>query len=122
MSKELIVVAVLLTIVLTVYVVDYAKKHGAKATLKAAQTYAANIIMAVGIKLVTDAERQYGAGTGQLKMASAVAELIKLLPEWVAEAVSKVWLQERLEGALKDAKEKWQNNPNLLRESQNKPE
>ena len=90
------------------------RKNGTKATLAAAEEFAANIIMAVGLKLVTDAERQYGAGTGQLKMASAVAELIKLLPDWVVERVPKSWLMERLESVLVAAKAKWTVNPLLL--------
>lgn len=90
------------------------KRNGVKPTLAAAEEFAANIIMAVGLKLVTDAERQYGAGTGQLKMASAVAELIKLLPDWVVERVPKSFLQKKLEETLKVAKEKWLKTPNLL--------
>ena len=85
-----------------------------KPTLTAAEEFAANTIMAVGLKLVTDAERQYGAGTGQLKMASAVAELIKLLPDWVVERVPKSWLMERLESVLTAAKVKWNANPKML--------
>ncbi len=103
------------TAILVVQIVKYAKENGTKATLEAACKYAANIITAVGLKLVTDAERTYGDGTGQLKMASAVAELLKILPDWVVKVVPKEWIQSKLEEVLSAAKEKWKSNPNLLK-------
>ena len=114
-DAALLIIFGVITVSIVLFDVIYSiRKNGVKPTLAAAEEFAANIIMAVGLKLVTDAERQYGAGTGQLKMASAVAELIKLLPDWVVERVPKSWLMERLESVLTAAKVKWNANPLLL--------
>ena len=114
-DAALLIIFGVITVSIVLFDIIYSiKRNGVKPTLAAAEEFAANIIMAVGLKLVTDAERQYGAGTGQLKMASAVAELIKLLPDWVVERVPKSWLMERLESVLTAAKVKWNANPNLL--------
>ena len=51
-------------------------------------------------KLVTEAEKELGTKTGELKLATVYAEAIKVFP-WIASVVSfdtfKVWVDEALE-------------------------
>lgn len=85
-----------------------------KTTLEAAEEVALSVISHVALALVTDAERTYGAGTGELKMSSCMERLIELLPETVVEIVPKSFLQENLEKVLEIAKVKWEKNPRLV--------
>lgn len=85
-----------------------------KITPEAAQEIALSVISRVALALVTDAERAYGSGTGELKMSSCMERLLELLPASVVETVPKAFLQEHLEKALEIAKSKWLRNPRLL--------
>ena len=90
------------------------KKKNGKLTLEAAEEIALSVISRVALALVTDAERTYGAGTGELKMSACIAKLIEMLPESVVEVVPEEFLKKNLEKALVTAKEKWGKNPRLV--------
>ena len=85
-----------------------------KTSLETAQQIALSVISRVSLALLTDAERTYGGGTGELKMSACMEKLIELLPASVVELVPKAFLQENLEKALEIAKTKWTKNPRLL--------
>ena len=90
------------------------KKGNEKMTLEDAQEIALSVISRVALALVTDAERAYGSGTGELKMSSCMERLLELLPASVVETVPKSFLQENLEKALDIAKTKWASNKRML--------
>ena len=104
--------AVAITALITLEILAQRKKDGL--TPESAKEIALSVISRVALASVTDAERQYGAGTGELKMSACLAKLIELLPEAVVELVPKDELQKALEKALVLAKEKWLKNPRLL--------
>lgn len=60
--------------------------------------------------LVTEAERQYGSGTGQLKKAAVIAEIYTRLPAIIKIFITEQRLSELIEEALKYAKKTWADN------------
>ena len=113
---DIVMLSILAASVVAIIALDVylQKRKDGRLTLESAQEIALSVISRVALALVTDAERQYGAGTGELKMSACIAKLIELLPEAVVEIVPKAFLQEKLEEALEKAKTKWALNPNLL--------
>ena len=96
------------------YVGNHLVKTMDASSAKTAQKIALSIIQHVGFALVTDAERQYGAGTGELKMSACITKLIELLPEKIVRVLPEDFLKKQLEAILTTAKEKWNKNPRLL--------
>ena len=82
--------------------------------IEAAKKKAIEVIKAVGLGLLTAAEREYGDKTGQLKMSSVISKLLAVLPDEVGNVISTEWLQTELEKALDKAKELWNTNKNML--------
>ncbi|HBL41417.1 MAG TPA: hypothetical protein DDY98_07605 [Ruminococcaceae bacterium] len=121
MKIEFVSIGIMAVLCVIVVIFDAVKLFGNSETndllkkVESAQEVAESIIARVALFLLTDAERTYGAGTGELKMSACLTELLKLLPEWVSEIVPKAWLAEKLETALEIAKAKWNSNPNLLK-------
>lgn len=109
----LIILAVAVIAIVAFDVLAQKKKSG-EMTLETATDIAMSVISRVAFSLITDAERQYGSGTGELKMSACVAKLIDLLPEAVVELVPEKTISEQLEKALEIAKNKWEKNPRLL--------
>jgi hypothetical protein len=66
--------------------------------------------------VVTSIERQYGSGTGELKLAAAIEKTIALLPAALRPLVPAETIANWLENALADAKIKWEKNAKLLGE------
>lgn len=60
--------------------------------------------------LVTEAEKQYGSGTGALKLAQVMAEIYPKLPAIIKAFVSAERLTKWIEDVLKEAKQKWSAN------------
>lgn len=96
------------------YVGNHLAKTMDASSAKTAKKIALSIIQHVGFALVTDAERQYGAGTGELKMSACITKLIELLPEKIVRVLPEDFLKQQLEAILTTAKEKWNKNPRLL--------
>ena len=71
-------------------------------------------------KIVTELEREYGSGTGNLKLAAAVETLYPKLPAIVRLFTTSDGIVRMIENGLTAAKEKWGNNKAI--ESYIKPE
>ena len=68
-----------------------------------------NIVFKMLFSLVTEAEKQYGGGTGELKLSSVVAQIYEKLPSlsrFIPVKTLEKWVNEGLE----DAKKKWEAN------------
>lgn len=69
-----------------------------------------SVVMNMLYALVTEAERQYGGGTGSLKLASVIDQIYPKLPAvikmFITDDVLKRWVEE----ALAAAKEEWKKN------------
>ena len=64
--------------------------------------------------LVTWAEREYGGGTGNLKLAAVIEKVYPHIPAIIRLFLSTVALEKMIEKALKEAKKRWEQNPVLL--------
>lgn len=60
--------------------------------------------------LVTEAERQYGSGTGELKKAAVISWVHDKLPAILKIIITETRLSELIEKALAFAKAKWAEN------------
>lgn len=70
------------------------------------------IIFKMLYSLVTEAEKQYGSGTGELKLSSVVSQVYSKLPS-VASIIPVKTVEKWVEEALAKAKEKWAKNSNV---------
>lgn len=112
---DIILLSILAIAVVAIFAIDlWRQRKKGGLTLETAEEIAASVISRVALALVTDAERTYGEGTGELKMSACIAKLIEMLPASVVEIVPKSFLQESLEKALAIAKLKWAKNARLL--------
>ena len=64
--------------------------------------------------LVTEAEREYGGGTGVLKLASVITAIYPKLPKLFKTLVTEKKLIQIIEDVLAEAKKKWDSNKKLL--------
>lgn len=64
-------------------------------------------------KLVTQAEREYGAGTGELKYAAVSDWIYERLPAILKILFTAKDIDEMIETALQAAKKKWEQNDSL---------
>ena len=64
-------------------------------------------------KLVTQAEREYGAGTGELKYAAVSDWIYERLPAILKILFTSKDIDTMIETALEVAKKKWEQNENL---------
>jgi hypothetical protein len=64
--------------------------------------------------LVTWAEREYGNGTGLLKLAEVMQRLYPHIPFLIRVFLSTAQLEKLVNDALVSAKEKWDKNPKLI--------
>jgi hypothetical protein len=64
--------------------------------------------------LVTWAEREFGSGTGSLKLAAVTEKLYPHIPAVIRLFISAAQLEHMIEQALADAKLKWSGNPKLV--------
>ena len=64
--------------------------------------------------LVTWAEREYGSGTGSLKLAVVLEKIYPHIPWIVRIFVSSAKLEKLIDAALSAAKAKWAANPRLI--------
>lgn len=70
------------------------------------------VIFKMLYSLVTEAEKQYGSGTGELKLSSVIAQIYEKAPA-AAKVIPVSTLQKWVEDALTAAKEKWAKNANV---------
>jgi hypothetical protein len=64
--------------------------------------------------LVTWAEREYGNGTGALKLAEVIQRFYPQIPMLIRVFLSKEKIEAIVNKALSDAKELWGKNPKLI--------
>ena len=64
--------------------------------------------------LVTEAEREYGGGTGALKRAKVIEWLYPQLPASVQAIITREKLDQMIDQALVAARRKWNRNPVLI--------
>jgi len=62
------------------------------------------------LSLVTQAEMEYGPGTGKLKRAAVIDELYSRIPDEFKAYVTEANLEEVLNKALEEAKYIWETN------------
>ena len=74
-----------------------------------------SVIDKIIYRAVTELEREYGAGTGNLKLAAAIERIYPKLPAVVRVLVSADTLRRWIEEGLTEAKKKWEENPALRR-------
>lgn len=71
-----------------------------------------DIIFKMLFALITEAERQYGSGTGELKLSSVVSQVYEKLPA-ALNIIPVATVEKWVEQALVSAKEKWAKNNNV---------
>ncbi|SHK14440.1 hypothetical protein [Tepidibacter formicigenes] len=64
-------------------------------------------------KLVTQAEREFGAGTGELKYAAVSDWIYERLPAILKFLFTSKDIDRMIESTLEMAKQKWESNENL---------
>ena len=69
-----------------------------------------SVIMNMLFSMVTEAEKAYGGGTGELKLAQVMAWIYPKLPGFMKAFVSEATLTKWIETALEAAKAKWEEN------------
>lgn len=71
------------------------------------------VLNKVLFSLVTQAERQFGGGTGKLKLAAVSDWIYQRIPAVLKLLFSEKDLERMIETALEEAKKAWGNNDNL---------
>jgi len=71
------------------------------------------ILFSIAFRLVTEAEKQYGSGTGLLKKAAVIEWLYDKVPAVLRLFFAKEQLEQIIEEALATAKQKWETNPSI---------
>lgn len=94
--------AIILLVVAAVVAVVVLLKHNQTAILK-------KVLYAI----VSEAERQFGGGTGSLKLAEAVQKVYELIPSWLKALFTADDIINMIEEVLKEAKEQWANDPDI---------
>lgn len=72
-----------------------------------------SIVMSMLFSLVTEAEKNFGAGAGTLKLAAVITQVYPKLPAIIKAFITADTLQSWVEIALTAAKEKWESNTNI---------
>ena len=67
----------------------------------------------IALVLVTDAEIEFGGGTGQLKRSYVIAELYKLIPDEYKKYITEENLDTIINKALDEAEKLWADNPHV---------
>lgn len=63
--------------------------------------------------MVTEAEKEYGGGTGSLKLAAVIDKIYPKLPPLLRTFVTADMLQKWIEIVLSEAKQAWEKNSNI---------
>lgn len=71
------------------------------------------IVYKILYSLVTEAEKQFGSGTGELKQAYVIEKLYSALPAVLKALVTAEQLETWVDDVLIMAKEKWKQNANI---------
>ncbi len=74
-----------------------------------------SVVMRMLVALVTEAEKEFGGGTGSLKLASVIGIIYPKLPTIVKTFITDKMLVKWIEDALKRAKEEWEKNGEIAK-------
>lgn len=69
----------------------------------------------IALVLVTDAEINFGGGTGPIKKSWVISQLYSMIPEEFKKFVSQEQLSNIVEMALTEAKKLWEENSDIHR-------
>lgn len=64
--------------------------------------------------LVTEAEKQYGAGTGSIKFAEVMTKIYSMLPMIIKIFITYDTLAKWIEDALTEAKDRWKKEAGIV--------
>lgn len=71
------------------------------------------ILKQIVVKMVTEAEKGYGAGTGDIKLADVVSRLYEYLPDFAKVLFTRKQLVNITESVLTETKKKRETNASL---------
>lgn len=77
-----------------------------------------DIIYKMLYALVTEAEKQYGAGTGSIKFAEVMTKIYSMLPAIIKVFITYATLSKWIEDALKKAKKDWAEKGGITEQAQ----
>lgn len=69
-----------------------------------------SVVMKMLYALVTEAEKEYGGGTGTLKLATVIGAIYPKLPAVIKLFITEATLTKWVEDALTAAKDAWKKN------------
>ena len=72
-----------------------------------------SVVYKILYTLVTEAERQYGGGTGQLKQSAVINWVYERLPAIVKIFITAATLERWVDEAVERAKVEWEKNANI---------
>lgn len=72
------------------------------------------VLKEILFSLITKAEEEFGSGTGKLKYATVVDWLYERIPSVLKPLFTSKDLENLIETALTEAKDKWAKNPKLI--------
>ena len=72
-----------------------------------------SVVMRMLYAAVTEAEKEYGGGTGSLKLAEVISGIYPKLPGIIKAVVNEDILTDWVEEALDMAKDTWAKNANI---------
>lgn len=114
-----ILVVILLIISLVAGLQKWIKKNGPifkNMTIQERVAYITRLLTnlaPIALVLVTDAEIQYGGGTGVLKRSYVIDELYKRVPDEYKKYITEDNLDDIIDAALLQAEKLWNDNPKV---------
>lgn len=115
---DILVVVLLIASIIT-GISKWTAKHGPifeKMTLGEKMAYITRLLtnlVPIALVLVTEAEIQFGGGTGTLKRSYVIDELYKRIPDEYKKYITEDNLDAIINKALEEAERLWANNPRV---------
>ena len=115
---DILVVILLIASIIT-GISKWTAKHGPifeKMSLGEKMAYITRLLtnlVPIALVLVTDAEIQFGGGTGPLKRSYVIDELYKRIPDEYKKYITEDNLDSIINKALEEAERLWANNPRV---------
>lgn len=115
---DILVVILLIASIIT-GISKWTAKHGPifeKMSLGEKMAYITRLLtnlVPIALVLVTDAEIQFGGGTGPLKRSYVIDELYKRIPDEYKKYITEDNLDSIINKALEEAERLWANNPRI---------
>ena len=115
---DILVVVLLIASIIT-GISKWTAKHGPifeKMSLGEKMAYITRLLtnlVPIALVLVTDAEIQFGGGTGPLKRSYVIDELYKRIPDEYKKYITEDNLDSIINKALEEAEKLWANNPRV---------